>query len=60
MGNYVEFRQYDAHAWTEVWIDGEGWRRVDPTVWVSPERITSGAQSLEDLPMFFDSVDWAW
>lgn len=60
MGHYVEFRQYDAHAWTEVWIDGGGWRRVDPTVWVSPERITSGAQSLEDLPRFFDSVDWAW
>ncbi|MEL0287309.1 MAG: DUF3488 and transglutaminase-like domain-containing protein [Gammaproteobacteria bacterium] len=60
MGNYVEFRQYDAHAWAEVWIDREGWRRVDPTAWVSPERITSGAESLEDLPMFFDSVDWAW
>lgn len=32
-------RQSDAHAWSEVWIDGEGWQRVDPTSAVSPARI---------------------
>ena len=25
-------RQSDAHAWTEVWLAGHGWVRVDPTV----------------------------
>ena len=35
-------RQSDAHAWTEVWLPGEGWRRVDPTAAVAPERIDSG------------------
>ena len=32
-------RQSDAHAWAEVWLEGEGWVRVDPTAAVAPERI---------------------
>jgi transglutaminase-like putative cysteine protease len=32
-------RQSDAHAWSEVWLPGRGWWRVDPTAAVSPERI---------------------
>jgi transglutaminase-like putative cysteine protease len=32
-------RQSDAHAWTEVWFEGRGWVRVDPTAAVAPERI---------------------
>ena len=32
---YLDLRQSDAHAWSEVWLEGEGWRRVDPTAWVS-------------------------
>jgi transglutaminase-like putative cysteine protease len=35
-------RQSDAHAWTEVWLAGVGWYRVDPTAAVAPERIDSG------------------
>lgn len=35
-------RQTDAHAWVEVWLEGRGWRRVDPTSVVSPDRIGSG------------------
>jgi transglutaminase-like putative cysteine protease len=31
-------RQADAHAWTEVWLAGRGWVRVDPTSAVSPGR----------------------
>jgi transglutaminase-like putative cysteine protease len=34
-------RQSDAHAWSEVWIAGQGWVRVDPTAQVSPSRIGS-------------------
>ncbi len=32
-GSGVRFniRQSDAHAWTEVWLDGYGWLTVDPT-----------------------------
>lgn len=35
-------RQADAHAWVEVWLEGEGWKRVDPTAAVSPSRINLG------------------
>ncbi|MDD2919435.1 DUF3488 and transglutaminase-like domain-containing protein [Rhodoferax sp.] len=31
-------RQSDAHAWTEVWLQGQGWQRVDPTSAVAPSR----------------------
>ena len=34
-------RQSDAHAWTEVWLSGRGWVRVDPTAAVAPGRIGS-------------------
>ena len=42
VGNYLIVRQADAHAWTEVWIEGTGWWRVDPTAAVAPERIDAG------------------
>lgn len=31
-------RQSDAHAWAEVWLEGQGWQRVDPTSAVAPGR----------------------
>jgi len=31
-------RQSDAHAWAEVWLEGRGWQRVDPTAAVAPGR----------------------
>ncbi|MCG8429029.1 MAG: DUF3488 and transglutaminase-like domain-containing protein [Chromatiales bacterium] len=39
MGDYLIVRQSDAHAWSEVWLEGQGWVRVDPTAAVAPERI---------------------
>ena len=44
-GTYVIVHQFDAHAWAEVWIKGEGWQRIDPTNVVAPERISSGLES---------------
>ncbi len=38
---YWVLRQSDAHAWVEVWQDGRGWVRVDPTAAVAPGRIGS-------------------
>jgi protein-glutamine gamma-glutamyltransferase len=42
VGGYVLVRQSEAHAWTEVWLDGQGWTRVDPTAVVAPERLQRG------------------
>jgi transglutaminase-like putative cysteine protease len=35
-------RQSDAHAWSEVYLDGRGWLRVDPTALSVPGRIDQG------------------
>jgi transglutaminase-like putative cysteine protease len=46
-------RQADAHAWTEIWLQGEGWVRVDPTAAVSPLRVESGVNAaLGPIGMF--------
>ena len=57
IGNYIEVRQSDAHAWSEVWLEGSGWERIDPTAAVSPERVELGIGSTtslaSDLPFLF-------
>ncbi len=44
LGNYVLVHQFDAHAWVEVWLQGRGWVRIDPTSAVSPLRIEQGIE----------------
>jgi transglutaminase-like putative cysteine protease len=39
IGGHLIVRQSDAHAWTEVWLAGQGWVRVDPTAAVAPGRV---------------------
>jgi transglutaminase-like putative cysteine protease len=41
----VIVHQFDAHAWNEVWLEGEGWVRVDPTAAVAPQRILYGLET---------------
>lgn len=36
---YWVLRHSDAHAWAEVWEEGAGWVRVDPTGAISPDRV---------------------
>ena len=47
----LSIRQYDAHAWVEVFHAGR-WHRFDPTAAVAPERISQGALSLQGQPGF--------
>lgn len=58
VGDYYLVRQSDAHAWAEVWLEGRGWARIDPTAAVAPDRIERGlGQALagtEALPGFLD------
>lgn len=42
LDGHLVVRQSDAHAWSEVWLEGRGWLRVDPTASVSPARIETG------------------
>ena len=39
---YMIVRQSDAHAWAEVWLEDQGWVRVDPTGAVAPDRVEKG------------------
>jgi transglutaminase-like putative cysteine protease len=45
VSNTVVVRQFDAHAWSEVWLQGLGWVRVDPTAAVAPSRIELGLEA---------------
>jgi hypothetical protein len=45
-GEYLYITQSDAHAWAEVWLDGRGWVRVDPTAVVAPGRLTEELDQL--------------
>jgi len=45
LGGYLIVRQSHAHAWSEIWVEGEGWRRVDPTAAVAPERVERGIEA---------------
>jgi len=53
-GQYLLVRQSDAHAWNEVWLEGEGWVRFDPTAAVSPLRIREGSSVALNRSGFFD------
>lgn len=44
LGTHLLVRQYDAHAWVEVWLPESGWVELDPTAMVAPERIESGLE----------------
>ena len=66
-GDYWIVRNQDAHAWAEVWLEGRGWVRVDPTAAVAPERIhdtiddragAGGFGALPGVAPLFDVGDW--
>lgn len=36
---YWVVRNSDAHAWAEMWLQGSGWQRIDPTAAIAPWRV---------------------
>lgn len=63
LDGYLVVRQYDAHAWSEAWLAGQGWVRIDPTAIAAPSRInenvTAALPAGEPLP-FLARNDLAW
>jgi transglutaminase-like putative cysteine protease len=55
MAGHMTVRQSDAHAWNEVWLDEQGWYRIDPTAAVAPDRID---YSVSDAA--FEGLGAAW
>lgn len=58
LGDYTLVRQSDAHAWSEVWIKGSGWTRIDPTAAVAPERVERGSVSSLAERRYFLDFEW--
>lgn len=45
-GEYFYIQGKNAHSWVEYWTKSKGWQRVDPTQWISPDRIRLGPDIL--------------
>ena len=66
-GTYLNLRQSDAHAWTEVWLQDQGWQAVDPTTWIgsgrlaqaSRERVAVASQARFPLLVWIQREWWA-
>jgi len=67
-GKFIEVRQANAHAWAEVWLQGKGWVRYDPTTAIAPERIEQDVNIEQQLsnnavsfaPIQLDSQTISW
>jgi transglutaminase-like putative cysteine protease len=63
---YLDLRQSDAHAWSEVWIEGLGWVAVDPSLWVSgggtapASMVARGGNLFSWLERQWWGLDLAW
>jgi transglutaminase-like putative cysteine protease len=58
LGHYLLVRNSDAHAWSEVWLAGRGWVRIDPTGAVRPERVELGAAAAAGDQLSWYRSDW--
>jgi len=58
LSDYWIVRDSNAHAWTEIWFEGEGWVRIDPTAAIAPHRIEEQLlQEYTQRTALFDSYD---
>ena len=44
LSDYWIVRYANAHAWTEIWLENQGWVRVDPTAAIASHRIEEQLQ----------------
>ncbi len=56
--SYLELRQSDAHAWVEVWLEGDGWQRVDPTLWAADTGSRAAAGAVDSAQRQGGKVPW--
>lgn len=49
LNQVVTVRQSEAHAWVEVWLEQQGWVRIDPTAAIAPQRIERNLNAALDI-----------
>lgn len=63
LGGYYAVSDDMAHAWTEIFIDGEGWKRIDPSRWSSGFNdlsISRGKGFGRRMATVFDTFAYYW
>jgi len=58
---YLDLRQSDAHAWSEVWLAGKGWQRIDPSTGVGASEASTNATTLSTTnTRWLQWLQWQW
>ncbi|MDZ7661517.1 DUF3488 and transglutaminase-like domain-containing protein [Thiohalophilus sp.] len=57
LADYMIVRQSDAHAWSEVWLEGRGWVRIDPTGVIPASRVELSADLARRQPEVRSQLD---
>ncbi len=63
---YLDLRRSEAHAWSEVWLAGRGWQRVDPSIWAGAAQTgTASPLQLRDAHSghpagWLQWLQWQW
>jgi transglutaminase-like putative cysteine protease len=59
VGRYYMVMQANAHAWSEVWLEDQGWVRVDPTALAAPRGIGDAADAIRERATFGRHTFWS-
>jgi protein-glutamine gamma-glutamyltransferase len=60
LGKYYLVSQKQAHVWVEVYIQGKGWLRYDPTPGMSGPRKPQNLSMLLRARLYLDMINYYW